>query len=321
MRKSILALLIPILLSADYDFDVNDQQRRGRKGDFHFRTGYAYSVWKTDEMQNFEMKNKGLSLGWAELIYKDYYSPIFYPKFLLHFEHSFSSSEAPNEIFNERKSVNLDDSYLKVLGSLQFNNGLYLEYGYEKFSSMITSKNDNNYFMNESENVIPFPLNSKMVSETIFRDYIVGYSRKSGVNVYAFFSDYQKPYTIRRYENEVDGLSNLLLYPKLTSYGVGFKWYIGSDNFYLIPELKLGTGKMELTNDTNYEDFDGVDGVTYLGIKLRTGFTGELTKSLNYHISYVGEMRSFSESDSSREETEINSDVTHKALISLQYSF
>jgi len=46
-----------------------------------------------------------------------------------------------------------------------------------------------------------------------------------------------------------------------------------------------------------------------------------LLDSLNYHLMYQGEVREFSESDSNSEDTDINQDITHKLMLSLQYSF
>ena len=322
IKKIVMLALLTnsILATSDIDFNTNDRERRSDTKDFHIRAGYAYSSWKTEEMRNFKMENKGLNVAWAEFIYKDYYSPIFYPKFLLHLEHSFNKSEKPNEVFETKKSVDLDDSYLKILGTLRFDYGIFLNYEYEKFSSVVESLYHDNYFVDETGRLNPFPLQSKLISETIFRDYSIGY-KYEGVDIYAFYSDYQKPYTINRYSQEVNQLANLLLYPQLTSYGIGFKAYWGTDDFYVLPELKIGKGKLELTDDIEYKDFVGIDDVTYIGLKVKIGYVGEFTDSLNYHLMYQGEVREFSESDSNSEDTDINQDITHKLMLSLQYSF
>ena len=304
----------------DIDFNNVDTEKRTDKGDFHIRAGYAYSSWNTGEMENFKMDNQGLNLVWGEFIFKDYYSPIFYPQFLLHVEHSFNNSPTPSEIFNEKKSIDLDDAYLKVLGTLRFDNGIFLSYNYEKFSSVIDSINDNNYIIDDVGFLNPFPIQHTLVSETIFRDYSIGYKYQE-MDIYIFYSEYQKPYTINQYSQESSELSNLLLYPQLTSYGIGFKWYITHNNFYIIPELKMGIGKLELTNDINYDEFVGIDSVIYTGGKIKIGYTGDITNTLNYHLMYLGEFRLFSEGDNQSENSDINEDITNKILISLQYSF
>lgn len=321
-RRLIILLLLTCFLfgSSDIEFNNNDRERRIGKGDYHIRVGYAYSSWNTEEMENFKMETQGLNVAWAEFIIKDYYNPIFYPKFLLHVEHSFNKAERPNEIFDTKKSVDLDDAYLKVLGTLRFDNGIFLNYEYEKFSSAIESIYHDNYFVDETGLLNAFPLQSKLVSETIFRDYSVGYAWNNA-DISVFYSDYQKPYTIRRNDKENRKSANLLLYPQLVSYGLGLKWYIDEQNVYFIPEFKIGKGELKLTDNQDYSDFKGISGVTYYGAKLKAGYVGEINRNTSYHLMYLGEVRNFSESDSTAEKTDINQDITHKVMLSLQYSF
>lgn len=321
IRKVIvLVLYTSFIFGTSRDiFDTQDRSTRLHKGDVHIRTGYAYSLWKTSEMKNFKMKNEGLNTAWAELIFGDFYNPIFYPNFLLHVEHSFNKAEEPNKVFNINKSVNLDDAYLRVLGTVRVNH-FFFKYEYEKFSSALESLDNNNFFVDETGLLNSFPNESKLISETIFKDYSLGYSYRN-VDVYAFYSDYQKPYTIRRSGQENVDYANLLLYPQVTAYGLGFRWYMTKNNFYFLPELKLGKGELELTNELDYSDFKGIKGITYTGLKLTTGYRGEITRSLNYHLAYIGELRNFSEEDSNENESSINEDTTHKVMLSLQYSF
>ena len=324
MKKKILSLLvIGSCLNATSltDFNTNDSERRSGKEDFHIRGGYAYSSWKTEDMNNFKMKNQGLDVAWAEFIYKDYYSPIFYPKFLLHYEHSFNKSERPNEVFDTKKSVDLDDSYLKILGTFRLDNGIFFNYEYEKFTSVIESLYHGNYFVDEKGLLNPFPFQSSLVSETIFRDYSIGYRADRKMDLYAFYSDYQKPYTFRRYDTENSKLSNLLMYPRLVSYGLGFKYYEKFENLYFMPEFKLGKGKLELTDNLDYRNLKDINGVAYIGAKLKAGFIGNISKNISFHAMYVGEVREFYETDSETKDNDINQDITHKALVSLQYSF
>jgi hypothetical protein len=324
MTKKILGLLIisSCLNATSWtDFNTIDSELRGGNKNFHLRAGYAYSTWETEEMENFKMDNQGLNVAWVEFIYKDYYSPIFYPKFLLHYEHSFNKEETPNKIFKTKKSVDVDDSYLKILGTFKFDSGIFLNYEYEKFSSVIESLYYNNFFVNEKGYLIPFPINNSLVSETIFRDYAIGLSSLKNFDIYAFYSDYQKPYTIRRYNSENSKQANLLLYPQLTAYGIGFKWYEYIDNFYFLPEIKFGKGKLELTDKIDYRNLKDINGVAYMGAKLKAGFVGEFNKNISFHLMYIGEIREFYETDSDSKSNNINQDTTHKAMVSLQYSF
>jgi len=311
--------------SSDYD-ELNRRDNVGRadRGNFHIRGGYVYSSWNMQSMENFDVENFGLNAGWAEFIYRDYYDPIFYPKFLLHYSHSFTESLEPNEVFNQEKAIDLDDSYMKLLARLRIEK-FFLNFEYEEFNSVITSKSNNNVFIDNNGNEHDFKTSTQLISQTIFRDYSIGYSyeeNNANFDTYIFYSDYQKPYTMRINDQEMSEISNYLLYPKFKAYGVGFKAYIDMEKIYMIPELKLGVGELELTDNVNYEDIQDISSIGYLGAKIKIGYTGEIEKYFNYHLSYIGEYRAFHESDdSSNDEDGISTDIANKFLLSLEYSF
>jgi hypothetical protein len=310
---------------SDYDeFNRRDNIGRADRGNFHIRGGYAYSSWNIQDMENFDVKNFGLNTGWAEFIYKDYYDPIFYPKFLFHYSHSFTESKEPNEVFNQEKAVNLDDSYLNLLAKLRIGK-IFFNFEYEEFNSVITSKSDDNVFIDNKGYGYNFKANSQLISQTIFRDYSIGYlkeSKDTNYDIYAFYSDYQKPYTIRINKEERSDISNYLLYPRFKAYGIGLKIYMDMQNFYIIPEIRFGVGDLKLTDTIDYEDSQSVSSIGYLGAKIKVGYTGDLNKYFNYHLSYIGEYRDFYESDNSNnDEDGISKDITNKFLLSIEYSF
>ncbi|HFU76373.1 MAG TPA: hypothetical protein ENK66_09025 [Arcobacter sp.] len=327
MKKTVFLCSLATILfgSSDYDeFNRRDNVGRADRGDFHIRGGYVYSNWNMQNMKNFDVKNFGLNAGWAELIYKDYYDPIFYPKFLLHYSHSFTDAQEPNEVFNQEKAIDLDDSYMKLLARLRIES-FFLNFEYEEFNSVITSKNSNNIFIDDKGNGHDFRIDAQLISQTIFRDYSIGYSyeqNNANFDTYIFYSDYQKPYTMRIDDQEMSNISNYLLYPKFKAYGIGFKAYMDMQNFYMIPEFKFGVGELELTDSMDYEDIQNISSIGYLGAKIKAGYIGELGKHFSYHLSYIGEYRSFHESDdSSNDEDGISTDITNKFLVSIEYSF
>jgi len=328
MKKIFFLCLFITILFGDSDYDElnrRDNISRADRGDFHIRGGYVYSSWNMQNMKNFDVKNFGLNAGWIEFIYKDYYDPIFYPKFLLHYSHSFTDTQEPNKIFNQEKAINLDDTYMKLLARLQISK-FFFNFEDEEFTSLIISKKNNNIFLDNKDNEYAFPTNDKLISQTIFRDYSIGYSVKNNnknFDTYLFYSDYQKPYTIRINNQEISNINNYLLYPKFKAYGIGMKTYMDMKDFYIIPEFKFGIGKLKLTDSLDYEDVQDINDIGYLGAKIKIGYIGKLGKYFNYHLSYIGEYRSFYESDNSNnnDDNDISSDITNKFLLSLEYSF
>jgi hypothetical protein len=98
----------------------------------------------------------------------------------------------------------------------------------------------------------------------------------------------------------------------------------------MIPEFKLGKGKLELTDNLNYKDMKNTNSLWAFNPKIIIGYKTNILnkKNFQFHAIYTGELRYFTEEEKYGNTNHIkfgtndaNKDTLHKILVSIQYSF
>jgi len=333
-----IIILAPILLSAiDSDLDnihLNDVNKM--KSDNSFitaRVGYAYSQWKIPKMESFKQETQGVNLAWVDLIYKGNRVAVDGNRNYLHYEHSFNKSWN-DKIISQENAIKNKDVYELFLANLTFSSlgNIFIEGSMERYLTRITS-NGSSLFIDKDKTEFYLSKGDSLAFETKFNEIKLGFlsdPRNYGkyIDYFLFFGDYQKPYTIRKSNKEMDEFSKYLFYSQIQTFGIGASGTsMGEGGFYINSELKFGAGKIKLTNDQDLEDFN-IESLNFFQAKIKLGYKFQIIKSiknLNMHIQAIYDIRYFDESQEGTTttigENTTNKEDIKKVFVSLQYSF
>jgi hypothetical protein len=340
LKKIIFSLIgMPILLlSIDSDLEnmhLNDANRMKVEETFiTARTGYAYSEWKMQNMGSFKQETQGLNLAWIDLIYKGNMADIDGTKNYLHYERSFNKNWNEKIIYQE-DTIKDKDNYELLSGRFtlpfSYDNPIFIEGTTERYLSRILSKG-NTGFINQKGELYNLRIGDSLVFETKFNEIIVGTQPTPSSALILFFNDYQKPFTVRRNNDEITDLSHLLFYSKIKTYGFGIEFEDNQESYKGVLvglTFKVGWSDIELIDDIKLTDLEFKNS-QYFQFKLRLGYSFIPIKSIkSFNVNVLGtyDVRYFHEPDSEGKTTMFsteggtNKDDIMKAFVSLQYSF
>jgi hypothetical protein len=336
-KKLIYSLCIfpLILLGIDSDLEQMNYSDNEKSKDlsplFTTRAGYAYSEWKIPEMKSFKQEIQGLNLAWIDLIYKGNRDNVDGNRNYLHYERSFNNNWN-DEIIRQENAIKNKDIYELLLAKLTFSSlkNIFIEASMERYLTRITS-NGSSLFIDNNEKDHYLYKGDSLGFETKFNEIKLGLSTNpvnngEYVNYFLFFGDYQKPYTIRKDNKEIDEFSKYLFYSKIQTMGLGASGIATLGGFYINSEFKFGGGKIKLTNNHDLEDFN-IKSLTFFQAKIKLGYEFQILKSiknLTMHIQALYDIRYFDESQEGTTyvgESTTNKEDIKKAFISLQYNF
>jgi hypothetical protein len=344
---------IPILLfGIDNDLEnmhLNDANKMKAEDSFiTARGGYAYSEWKIPNMSSFKQETQGLNLAWIDLIYKGNMDNVDGYKNYLHYERSFNKNWNEKVIYQEDAMNNTEVISGKVTLPFQYKDiSFFVKGSKERYLTQITSKYNTN-FIDKSGKLNSLTNGDNLVFETKFNEIAFGIDKKSYFiesflfdikGIFLFFDDYQKPFTIRQYNKEVEEHNTLLYYAKMKSYGLGLDFEKKIDNFYMSLGLKFGfKSEIKLKDDLKLTDLNFNDS-SFSQSDLKIGYSFNPIKSiqkLRMHILGVYSHRLFDEKlegdnvaiyvdgqwiNIDTKDSQLNNDEIKKLFISFQYSF
>jgi hypothetical protein len=315
---------------------------------FTTRAGYAYSEWKMPGMNSFKQETQGLNLAWIDLIYKSNRDDVDGNRNYLHYERSFNKNWNENVISQEDVLNNEEVISGKITFPFKYKGfSSFIKGSKERYLTQITSK-FNTKFIDKSGGLNSLTKGDNLVFETKFNEIALGIDKESYIfnfplfafkDVFLFFDDYQKPFTIRQYSKEVEKYNNLLFYSQMKSYGLGFTFEKILGNFYLSLQLKMGQSKIDLKDSLGLADNLHFNDSSFSQSTLKMGYSFSPIKSLkelHVHILGVYSHRIFDENlegdnvplyingqiiTIDTKDSELNNDEIKKLFVSLQYSF
>ena len=295
-------------------------------------TGFEYNQWIPLELDGLNIKTYGYNVGYIEFslsnpIYGNEWFPKI-PKF--RFETNFNT-KYQKEIIALKETKADPDKYLKIIGlisskaeilksfglngmKINFEGNLTFKYENEAFMSEIV--NDNTlYYVDSNDEIFFAESNSKLVYSTLFNCYSIGFLKESDYQYDdkyfmnfkgIFYSEYRKPYFITYNSSQV---SNVLFYAVFSSIGYEYFGDYKSKNFDLESNIKIGYGKIALSDDLSMEDIS-VDAkcMGFFEVILSPKFKFEINKTIALNLGCLYNFKLFAK----REDNESENTVTFK---------
>lgn len=297
-----------------------------------FSTGFEYNQWIPLRLKGLDIKTYGYSVGYVEFSLSN---PIsgneWFPKIpKIRFETNFNT-KYQKEIIELKETEADPNKYLKILGfisskkdisnnlnlngaKIKLEGHLTFKYENEAFMSEITNNNDL-YYIDSSDEVFFSESNSKLVYSTLFSCYSIGFlkekdyqnSEKDFMNFKGFFySEYRKPYFITYNNTQA---SNILFYAVFSSIGYEYFGDYRSKNFDLESNIKLGYGKINLSEELSMEDFSiDAKSMGYFEVILSPKLKFQIKNSITFNLGCQYNFKLFAK----REDSENGDTVTFK---------